>query len=84
MQHTAGYYYLAFNRGVDRRYIIANDEDYHFLLRKIKAQLQKYSLTFIAYCLMPNHYHFFVRLYETISNLHRLTKTLWKGQSQTR
>ena len=35
--------------------------DYLQLLFNIKACLQKFELTMIAYCLMPNHYHFLVR-----------------------
>jgi REP element-mobilizing transposase RayT len=49
---------------VDKRNIFANDENYRFLLRKIKDQLQKFQLTLIAYCLMPNHYHLLLRLEE--------------------
>jgi putative transposase len=64
MQHSAGQYYHVFNRGVDKRNIFSDDENYRFLLRKIKTQLQKFPLTLIAYCLMPNHYHLLLRLEE--------------------
>ena len=64
MKHYAGHYYHVFNRGVDKRDIFANDENYRFLLRKIKDQLRKSPLSLIAYCLMPNHYHLLLRLEE--------------------
>lgn len=61
MKHLAGHYYHVFNRGVDKRNIFTSDENYRFLLRKFKANLSKYSITMIAYCLMPNHYHLLLR-----------------------
>lgn len=62
MKHYADQYYHVFNRGVNRQQIFTNDENYSFLLRQIKRFLPDYALTFIAYCLMPNHYHFLIRL----------------------
>ena len=62
MKHLAGNYYHVFNRGVDKRHIFANDGNYRFLLSKFKEYVALYSLTIIAYCLMPNHYHLLVRL----------------------
>ena len=64
MQHQAGQYYHVYNRGVIHQNIFANRENYLFLLGKIKKYLPNYNLTFIAYCLMPNHYHFLIRVNE--------------------
>jgi putative transposase len=58
MKHISGQYYHIYNRGVERRRIFSSDENYRFLLRRIKEFLPEYAITFIAYCLMPNHYHF--------------------------
>jgi len=61
MKHIPGQYYHIHNRGVEKRRIFACDENYHFLLRRINEFLPDYPVTFLAYCLMPNHYHFLVR-----------------------
>lgn len=61
MKYFAGQYYHIYNRGVEKRKIFANEENYRFLLRRIKKFLPEYPIAFISYCLMPTHYHFFVR-----------------------
>jgi REP element-mobilizing transposase RayT len=59
--HIPGHYYHVYNRGVNRQRIFANDGNYRFLLRRAKSYLRDYDLSVIAYCLMPNHYHFLLR-----------------------
>jgi len=61
MKHFEGQYYHLYNRGVNRQPIFASDENYLFLLRKVKQFLPLYKVTIITYCLMPNHYHFLLR-----------------------
>lgn len=61
MKHAAGQYYHIYNRGVKKRIIFASDENYRFLLRRIQEFSLKYPITFLAYYLMPNHYHFVIR-----------------------
>jgi len=59
--HLAGHYYHVYNRGCNRENIFANEGNYLFLLRRAKLYLADYPLSVIAYCLMPNHYHFLLR-----------------------
>jgi putative transposase len=61
MKHFEGQYYHVYNRGCNRESIFVGDENYRFLLRQIKKFLPDSSVTLIAYCLMPNHYHFMIR-----------------------
>lgn len=64
MKHISGQYYHIYNRGVEKRNIFVSGENYRFLLRRAQEFLPKYPITIIAYCLMPNHYHFLIRAEE--------------------
>ena len=56
-----GCIYHIYNRGVNRMSIFANPGNYVYLLRKVKSLLAELPVTMLAYCLMPNHYHFVLR-----------------------
>src|SRR5574340_609124 len=59
--YQPGQYYHFYNRGRSRLNIFLEPENYIFVIQKIVNTTKKYNLTMIAYCLMPNHYHFLVR-----------------------
>jgi REP-associated tyrosine transposase len=50
-----------YNRGCNRAKIFFEHENYTFLLRKSEKYIVKFDISVLAYCLMPNHYHFVLR-----------------------
>ncbi|MEZ4860731.1 MAG: transposase [Caldilineaceae bacterium] len=61
LEFVQGAYYHIYNRGARRRSIFRTDENYRYLLRLIKAVATECQIAMIAYCLLPNHYHWLVR-----------------------
>lgn len=59
--YQPGRYYHIYNRGAHRQSIFREYANYIFVLEKIKEYSQKFAITLIAYCLLPNHYHFLLR-----------------------
>jgi len=54
-----GYYHI-YNRGSEKRTIFLSKRDYKNFLDRVEKNMQKYSVDVLAYCLMPNHFHFLV------------------------
>ena len=61
VEFVTGQYYHIYNRGVNRDLIFRNPDNYLFLLRRVKEYSSRFEIALIAYCLMPNHYHFLLR-----------------------
>jgi len=61
VKFVQGHYYHIYNRGANRQPIFRTDDNYRFLLRRVKAYATRFDIAVIAYCLMPNHYHFLLR-----------------------
>lgn len=74
-EFTAGEYYHLYNRGVEKREIFLDDQDYTVFLGLLKKYLvgevdkttnyHKFNnltdqVKLLAYCLMPNHFHLMV------------------------
>jgi len=52
----AGYYHII-NRGVERRLIFLEPQDYDFFSDLLLKLTKEYDIIIHAYCLMTNHYH---------------------------
>ena len=61
MKYLANNYYHIYNRGLNHQAIFQTRRHYIFFLKKTKQYSQQYNITLIAWCLMPNHYHFLIR-----------------------
>ncbi len=73
-QYDVNAYYHIYNRGVEKRKIFVDDEDYTVFLAMLKRYLDSEEhkdrsgriynriegLELVAFCLMPNHFHLFV------------------------
>ena len=54
-------FYHIYNRGINSEKIFATEENYLFFLSKFKTYLNPVCEVF-AYCLMPNHFHFLIKV----------------------
>jgi REP element-mobilizing transposase RayT len=81
MRHQAGHYYHVYNRGCSREDIFANEGNYVFLLRRVRTHLADSRVSVIAYCLMPNHYHFLLRSEED-GGISRFVQRLFNSYTQ--
>ena len=77
----ANHYYHIYNRGVNRNDIFFSPDNYIYLLRLLKKNLGRYTISIAAYCLLPNHYHFLLKP-EQDDNLHLFMKSLFGSYSQ--
>jgi REP element-mobilizing transposase RayT len=58
-----GKYYHVYNRGNNREDLFKENRNYEFFLRLYWKHILPVAETF-AYCLMPNHFHFLIRIRE--------------------
>ncbi|RDX33946.1 hypothetical protein DZA31_00020 [Arcobacter sp. HD9-500m-PIT-SAG02] len=64
----AGYYHII-NRGVEKRNIFMQDEDYDVFMDILENILERFNIELQSYCLMTNHYHILLKTNESnISN----------------
>ena len=61
VQFLTGNYYHVYNRGANKEQIFREDENYRYLLNWVKHYSIEFDISVIAYCLLPNHYHFLLR-----------------------
>jgi hypothetical protein len=60
-----GNYYHIFNRGTNRQNIFYLPKNYDYFLKLLKDFLSEY-VHFLAYSLMPNHFHLVIKVKDEI------------------
>ena len=61
MIYEEGGFYHVYNRGCNKELIFNSNKDYENLLRRINKSKPWKNFNIIAFCLMPNHYHFLIQ-----------------------
>lgn len=56
-----GCYYHIYNRGAGRQPIVREERNYHYLASLLTKVAAECKVSVIAYCLLPNHYHWLLR-----------------------
>ncbi|MDJ0754718.1 MAG: transposase [Ardenticatenaceae bacterium] len=59
--YMPGHYYHIYNRGAHKASIFHEPTNYLFVIGQLKKYVQKYNISLIVYCLLPNHYHLLAR-----------------------
>lgn len=79
MKFTEEGIYHIYNRGNKKQKTFFKEENYLYFLKKVRAELLPYC-EILAYCLMPNHFHFIVfikcKKLNALDNDNKRNKTL--------
>ena len=68
-----GAFYHVYNRGIDGQDLFFSDENCIYFLKKWKEKLNPY-VAVAAYCLIPNHFHFLIRIKPIMESIKHLKK----------
>jgi putative transposase len=74
MLETGKMYHL-YNRGNNRENLFYKKDNYHYFLRQFDKYLSNYVDVY-CYCLLPNHFHFLIKIKEETEILERLHQHL--------
>jgi REP element-mobilizing transposase RayT len=78
--YSGGIYHI-FNRGAHRLRIFYDHEDYLRLLSYVKTYAPRYEVAILAYCLLPNHYHFLLRQ-DGVTPISKFIGVIFNGYTQ--
>lgn len=68
-----GQYYHIYNRGNNGENIFFKAENYNYFLKKFDSYLSD-CVEVYSYCLLPNHFHFLIRIKENLTPIYTLQK----------
>lgn len=75
MKLKSGEIYHVYNRGNNRQRLFYDKENYYYFLAKVRQYLAP-NCDILAYCLMPNHFHFLIHATKKSGRLFRRTNVL--------
>ncbi|HEX6982267.1 MAG TPA: transposase [Balneolaceae bacterium] len=81
MKFEAKCCYHVYNQGNNRQKVFLNDDNYLFFLRKMRKNLIPFC-NIMAYCLMPNHFHWLVYIKKEHHPLNRKIGTVISSYTQ--
>lgn len=75
-----GEIYHIYNRAVEKKKIFHDQYDYHRFLTRAHEYKELFPTEILAYCIMPNHFHFLIRepLEQTLNTRDQLINTTTK------
>ena len=76
MKFEKGDYYHVYNRSINREILYRSDENYRYFMERFNHYLDG-KVDVISYCLMPTHFHFFVRAVEESLVIEKAFKDLF-------
>lgn len=56
-----GSYYYVYNQGINSQDIFLDDADFIYYLNKLRQIKDKFRMSIIGYCLLPNHIHLIIK-----------------------
>lgn len=74
-------FYHVYNRGNRKQQIFLQNRDYDRFLQKAAEYKEKFNVKIIAYCLMPNHFHFLIQQF-TPGSISRFFSNLCNSHSK--
>ncbi|TAH21217.1 MAG: hypothetical protein EAZ08_04255 [Cytophagales bacterium] len=77
----SGKFYHIYNRAVAKNLLFFNDGNYTHFLKKYDEYFSDYAEMY-AYCLLPNHFHFLVRIKEDFWNKNEKCLTFQKKYAE--
>ena len=66
IEYVQGGYYHVYNRGAGGHHLFIETDNYLYVIQQMKKYSFLLQVSIIAYCLMPNHYHYLIRQYGEI------------------
>ena len=60
-EFIAGEYFHVYNHAVGNETLFKTENDYDYFLEEFSLAKRRYSSSIVAYCLMPNHFHYLLR-----------------------